>query len=234
GAINSILPLLNEAVNGAVKLLNSVKIAYDFANSVYQFAKEFAAPTDFGQEGLNQLNGQLEKFQALKDKLASGAKLNPIELFQVARFQQSPDQDVAAILDSIIARINAAKQAAIDAKKPITELTVAKNPAVNPGPKASEDRDVFDRTIDQITKHTAQTNADTVAIFQNNAVRAQLRAEFELLNAVLRDHGEVTQEQIDKYEKLRETMSAQEALTAAGITLTKEHAEAFLQASRGI
>ena len=50
----------------------------------------------------------------------------------------------------------------------------------------------------------------------------------------MRDDGEVTQEQIDKYEKLRQTMTAQQALEAAGINLTKEHRDAFLSSSQGI
>jgi hypothetical protein len=72
-------------------------------------------------------------------------------------------------------------------------------------PKA-EKLDSFDRTEEQITRHTASLNADTIALFQNNAAQAQLRAEFQLLNAIRKDEGEVTQEQIDRYQKLRETL----------------------------
>lgn len=94
-------------------------------------------------------------------------------------------------------------------------------------------QDSFDRTEEQITRHTASIKADTIAVSQNSAVQAQLRAEFQLLNAIRKDEGEVTQAQIDQYTKLRETMSAQEALTASGINLTKEHAAAFISASEG-
>ena len=45
---------------------------------------------------------------------------------------------------------------------------------------------------------------------------AQLRAEFELLNGIRKADGEVTQDQVDLYVKLRETMGAQQALVAAG------------------
>jgi len=95
-------------------------------------------------------------------------------------------------------------------------------------------KDAFDRTEEQITRHTAVLKADTLAVAENNAVQAQLRAEFELLNAIRKDDGEVTQAQIDAYEKFRATMSATQALQAAGITLTQDHATAFLTASQNI
>ncbi|WP_249144511.1 hypothetical protein [Bradyrhizobium lablabi] len=102
-------------------------------------------------------------------------------------------------------------------------------------PKEEDDsRDQFEIAIDQINKHIATLNADTAAVFQNNAARQQLRAEFQALTAIMRDDGEVTQQQIDAYEKLRASMSAQQALEAAGISLTREHEAAFLAASNGI
>jgi hypothetical protein len=106
--------------------------------------------------------------------------------------------------------------------------------APKPPPEGEEGRDQFEVAIDSLTRHIATLKADTAAMFENNATRQQYRAEFQALTAIMRDEGEVTQEQIDKYEKLRATMSAQQALTAAGITLTKEHAAAFLSASDSI
>jgi hypothetical protein len=103
-------------------------------------------------------------------------------------------------------------------------------------PPEAEDnsRDQFDAAIDSVNKHIATLNADTAAMFQNNAARAQFRAEFQELTAIMRDNGEVTQAQIDAYEKLRQSMTAQQALDAAGIRLTQEHREAFLLSSQGI
>lgn len=95
-------------------------------------------------------------------------------------------------------------------------------------------RDQFDIAVDDITKRTATLKADTAAVFENNTVQAQLRAEFRELTAIMRDNGEVTQEQIDKYEELRKTMSAQQALEQAGITLTAEHAQKFISSSQAI
>ena len=103
-------------------------------------------------------------------------------------------------------------------------------------PPEAEDnsRDQFDAAIDSVNKHIATLHADTAAMFQNNAARAQFRAEFQELTAIMRDNGEVTQAQIDAYEKLRQSMTAQQALDAAGIRLTQEHREAFLLSSQGI
>jgi hypothetical protein len=95
------------------------------------------------------------------------------------------------------------------------------------------DKDSFDRTEEQITRRTASINADTIAIFQNNAAQSQLRAEFQLLNAIRKDEGEVTEEQIKRYQELRASMSAEQALVQARIQLTPEHKKAFIDASEG-
>lgn len=100
--------------------------------------------------------------------------------------------------------------------------------------KESNARDQFDIAVDDITKRTATLKADTAAVFENNAAQAQLRAEFRELTAIMRDNGDVTQEKIDKYEELRKTMTAQQALEAAGITLTADHAAKFRSSSEAI
>lgn len=96
-----------------------------------------------------------------------------------------------------------------------------------------ESLDSFDRTEEAITRHTATLNADTIAVSQNNAAQAQLRAEFQLLNAIRKDDGEVTQEQIDAYTRLRASMSAEQALVQARISLTPAHRQSFIDASEG-
>lgn len=104
-------------------------------------------------------------------------------------------------------------------------------------PKKKKDaggRDQFDISVDEITRRTATLKADTAAVFENNAVQAQLRAEFRELTALVRDNAGVTQEQVDKYEELRKTMSAVEALNAAGINLEEKKKVAFLSSSEGI
>jgi len=129
------------------------------------------------------------------------------------------------------AAVRQAMQQATDVQSLVRGDTSQPPPAK---PEADGGRDQFEIAIDSITKHIATLNADTAATFQNNAARAQFRAEFQALTAIMRDGGEVTQDQINKYEKLRQSMSAQQALEASGITLTKEHSDAFLNASKNI
>jgi hypothetical protein len=112
-----------------------------------------------------------------------------------------------------------------DPSRPLSNVPVSKQP--------KEAQDSFDRTEESITRHTATINADTIAVSQNNAVQAQLRAEFQLLNAIRKDEGEVTQAQIDQYEKLRATMSAEQALEQAHINLSPAHKASFISASEG-
>lgn len=96
-----------------------------------------------------------------------------------------------------------------------------------------ETQDSFDRTEEAITRHTATVNADTIAVSQNNAAQAQLRAEFQLLNAIRKDDGEVTQAQIDDYTRLRASMTAEQALVQAHINLSPAHKQSFIDASEG-
>ena len=100
-------------------------------------------------------------------------------------------------------------------------------------PETGPEKDSFGRTEEQITRHTATLNADTIAVFQNNAAQAQLRAEFQLLNAIRKDEGEVTQAQIDQYQKLRATMTAEQALVQSHIQLSPAHKASFISASEG-
>jgi hypothetical protein len=238
-AIGGILPLLNDAVNGAVKVVDAVKSAYDFAKSIGQFAVSTVKPVDFDTQKPAEINAELEKMIGYRDRLKAGGTLNPIENFNVGTLAAGgPDQgsNTAEALDKIIARLQAAKAAAGPAEKAIARVVISK-PSINPGPKissGSDSRDQFETTVDQLTKRTATINADTAATFQNNAAQAQFRAEFQLLTAIMRDGGEVTQTQIDSYEKLRQTMSAQQALTASVIQLTNEHSAAFLASSTNI
>lgn len=144
----------------------------------------------------------------------------------------------SAKLKEVQDAINAAKEkAAAPVRVPITGGTTDRTgssrvPRRDTGSQ-TDVQDSFDRTEEQITRHTASLKADTIAVSQNSAVQAQLRAEFQLLNALRKSDGEVTQEQIDQYTRLRETMSAQQALTAAGIELTDKHAKSFFAASEG-
>lgn len=114
----------------------------------------------------------------------------------------------------------------LDRRRALTNVPLKTNPG-------EESDDAFDRTEEQITRHTATIKADTIAVSQNHAAQAQLRAEFQLLNAIRKDDGEVTQEQVDQYTKLRASMSAEQALVEARIKLTPEHRQSFFAAAEG-
>ncbi|MEH2705229.1 hypothetical protein ABIF21_000018 [Bradyrhizobium elkanii] len=200
------------------------------------------------------------KFDAYADALSIAAKDAaglPQDLEQVDRVldrlraKPNADEGIIAGLEEIRAK---AKEAADESERAAKIWSALNFPGGVPTPAArpaaadektgtgvlpvrkqeSDSRDQFDTSIDQINKHIATLNADTAATFQNNAARQQLRAEFQALTAIMRDDGEVTQQQIEAYEKLRGSMSAQQALEAAGINLTSEHKTAFLAASEGI
>jgi len=198
-----------------------------YADSLAILAKNAeGAPQD-----LEQLNRVLEHYKSLSaDKQDPALIAGLEEMRDKARAAAEQLAAVAKLASGLSfpegVPTPAARPAAADDKTGTGVLPKRKT--------GSDARDQFEIGVDQITKRTATLNADTAATFQNNAVQAQFRAEFQLLTAILRDHGEVTQAQIDKYEKLRQTMSAQQALEAAGITLTKEHSAAFLASSQNI
>jgi hypothetical protein len=230
-AIGGILPLLNDAVNGAVAVVNAVKSVYGFISAI----KDFAFAPNIETASLSQLNSLLTQYQDIKKTLDAGQKLNPIQLFQGSNIQDQNHEITGAAVDKAIKDV----QDQIDKRQKQNggrpKITITTGASVNPGPRQAEGgRDQFETAIDQLTKRTATINADTAATFQNNAVQAQFRAEFQLLTAVMRDSGEVTQAQIDTYEKLRQSMSAQQALEQSGIELTDEHAKKFIAASEGI
>ena len=229
-AVGDILPLLNDAVKGAVEVIEAIKSAYGFISAI----KDFAIAPNIETASLSKLNALLEQYGDIKKTLDSGQALNPIQLFQGSNIQDANHEITKAAVDKAINDVKAEIEKRQKDVPPI-RLRVTPNASVNPGPKQSDEADDhFDKAVDQITKRTATINADTAATFQNNAAQAQLRAEFQLLNAIRLDEGEVTQQQIDLYEKYRQTMSAQQALEAAGIDLTKEHAAAFLTTSANI
>jgi len=227
-ALGDILPLLNDAVNGATTLIGYVSTAFNALSAI----KDFAIAPNVDTSGLNKLQSLFDEFSQIRDKLSAGEKLNPIDLFRASNIEEDGkvtveivDKYLALLADRILNFNKNGPRVIID--RP--------NPSTNPGLKQPEEqRDQFDIAVDQLTKRTATLKADTATTFENGAAQAQLRAEFQLLTAIMRDEGEVTQEQIDKYEKLRQTMTAQQALAAAGITLTKEHSEAFISSSESI
>lgn len=224
------LPLLNDAIQGAQAVIGYVGQITSALGAI----KDFAIAPNVDTASLSKLQSLNEQFEGIRDSLERGDKLNPIQLFQASNIQQdgkvtldAVNQHLALIQDRIF---NFNK----DPKNRVIITTGA--PSVNPGlkPQGGDARDQFELAVDQLAKRTATLKADTATVFQNSAAQAQLRAEFTLLAAIVRDEGEVTEEQLARYQKLRESMSATQALQASGITLTEEHAKAFKSASEGI
>jgi hypothetical protein len=220
------------------------------ADFIAEMAKAQGAKAGSGQERFNAIADALDV--ARKDAQGLPQDLDQVNRV-LERYRQliGSDPGIVAGLEEVRAKAAAIADEAERAAKAVSAQSYSGGvPLPAPRPSAADDttdndaklakrktdtsRDQFTIAVDDITKRTATIKADTVALFENNAVQAQLRAEFRELTAIMRDHGEVTQAQIDKYEKLRQTMSAQQALTAAGITLTKEHSAAFISSSEGI
>lgn len=231
----------------AVWLDDLIDRAADF---IAELAKSRGATSGSGQERFNAIADALDI--ARKDSQGLAQDYEQVNrVLERYRGLASADPGVVAGLEEVRAKAKAiadeAERAAkafssenfpggvpVPASRPSSADDTADDDAKLAKRKTDNSRDQFTIAVDDITKRTATIKADTAATFENNAVQAQFRAEFRELTAIMRDHGEVTQAQIDKYEKLRQSMSAQQALTAAGITLTKEHKEAFLSSSEGI
>jgi len=230
---------LDDLIDKAGKLIDSLNLAANvkagsgqgafdvYADSLAILAKDAQGlPQD-----LDQVNRVLEHYKSLSadkqdpaliaglEELRDKAKQAADEVARLARAQSVADFPSGV-------PVPAGGPAAADAKTGTGVLPARKT--------ESDSRDQFDISVDQITKRVATLKADTAAVFENNAAQAQFRAEFQELTAIMRDNGEVTQEQIDKYESLRGSMSAQQALEQSGITLTKEHRDAFLSSSQAI
>ncbi|WP_316197082.1 hypothetical protein [Bradyrhizobium sp. SZCCHNS3053] len=231
---------LDDLVDRAAKLMDGINRASNIqpgsgqgtfdavADSLDILRKDAAGlPQDF-----EQLNRVIEHYKSLSAEKQDPALLAGLEEMrdkaqQVANALRGVDllKSAAAFPEGV--PTPQARPAAANEKTGTGILPARKT-------ESNDGRDQFEVTVDQITKRTATLKADTAAVFQNNAAQAQFRAEFSELTAIMRDNGEVTQEQIDKYEALRASMSAEQALTAAGITLTKEHRDAFLSSSQAI
>lgn len=220
------------------------------ADFITELAKSQGAASGSGQDKFNAVADALDVVR--KDAQGIAQDYDQVNrVLERYKASASADPGVIAGLEEVRAKAKAIADEAERAEKAFSaERFPGGVPTPAPRPSSADDttdndaklakrktdtsRDQFTIAVDDITKRTATIKADTAATFENNAVQAQLRAEFRELTAIMRDHGEVTQAQIDKYEKLRLTMSAEQALVAADITLKKEHKAAFLSSSEGI
>ncbi|TFV34550.1 hypothetical protein E4K66_30760 [Bradyrhizobium frederickii] len=197
-----------------------------------------ADAADLVRKDIQGLPQDLEQIDRVLERLRNNSGVDPalIEGLEDLRAKAKATADEMRGLQVLAAKMQFPDGVPLPAARPAG--------ANEPGPNAArlptrrretgDARDQFDAAVDSITKRTATLKADTAAMFESNAVQAQLRAEFQELTAIMRANGEVTQEQIDNYEQLRKTMSAQQALEAAGITLTADHAQKFIESSEAI
>lgn len=196
-----------------------------------------ADAADLVRKDIQGLPQDLDQIDRVLERLRNKQGVDPalIEGLEDLRAKAKATADEMRGLQVLAAKMNFPDGVPLPAARPASASDPDPNAAKLPvRKKESTARDQFDVAVDNITKRTATLKADTAAVFENNAVQAQLRAEFQELTAIMRDNGEVTQEQIDKYEELRKTMSAQQALEAAGITLTADHAQKFISSSQAI
>lgn len=107
-------------------------------------------------------------------------------------------------------------------------------PTILPKEDEKETKDAFDKATDSINKRTAALLADKAAIGLTAGAQEQFRAELRLLEAAQRDDSDITDAMINKYAELRSTMSAANALTAAGIELEEEKAKKFAASTERI
>ncbi|WLB43015.1 hypothetical protein QIH93_20935 [Bradyrhizobium ottawaense] len=182
------------------------------------------------------LTQDVDQLTRVIDHMAkTGGDPDIIRGLEDARVKAKAAADEVARLAAEQAKANFPEGVPLPSARPAEANSPDPNAAKLPVRKReSSARDQFDVAVDNITKRTATLKADTAAVFENNAVQAQLRAEFQELTAIMRDNGEVTQEQIERYEELRKTMSAQQALEEAGINLTADHGQKFISSSEAI
>lgn len=248
------LPLLNDAIKTAQTLIGYVTTVTGALAAVKGFAVSAFGGQSFDADkaSLAELEKRGETLIRIRDKLNDqstttknvlGAevevKANPLTPTESFVLGQVVDDKGTPIQESVQKNIDLIADRIVNFNKdPAKKIVITSDrPSVNPGLKrAGEDDapDNFDRQVDALTKRTAILQADTATTFQNTTAQAQLRAEFALLTAIVRDEGEVTQEQLDRYTQLRASMSQTQALQAAGIELTKEHGEQFASASQKI
>lgn len=97
-----------------------------------------------------------------------------------------------------------------------------------PDTKAKADStDAWDRETRALDKQNASLIAQTGTLDQNEAAHAALKAELQLLTAAKEADRGVTEKQLVQYETLRGSMSADQAMQAAGIKLKNDDVAAF-------
>lgn len=162
-----------------------------------------ADAADLVRKDIQGLPQDLEQIDRVLERLRGKSGVDPalIEGLEDLRAKAKATADEMRGLQILAAKMQFPEGVPLPAARPAGANEPDPNAARLPTRKKESDgRDQFDVAVDGITKRTATLKADTAAVLENNAVQAQLRAEFQELTAIMRDNGEVTQEQIDNYE----------------------------------
>jgi hypothetical protein len=187
-ALGDILPLLNDAVSGALAVINAVKTAYSFISAI----KDFAVAPNIETSSLNKLNSLLSQYEEIKRTLQAGQPLDPIQAFQASNIPAVDGkitvEEVQKVIDAIKAKIEGANRS-------LPRIVVHPDPSVNPGiKKPSEDRDAFEVAIDQTKKRVAVIDAETATIGQNTEARERAKVVAQLEEAAKRANAQAGKE----------------------------------------
>lgn len=235
-----------------------------FSYMVQSFAPVQDRSTDLLKGQLNNIDsaisGMDSENQKLRDKISaiSASVSETLHVDMLGNVESSTETSGPSLIQRLIGATPQNWQATIDsnekmieaAKKQRAEIAaVLASRSDKPAPNASkpppafkpqpsltggDSKDYFDRQVDSLNKHAAALDADRLAIGRNESQTETYKAELALLQAVQRDGGEVTNAQIEKYTEVRASMSAQQALTQAGITLNTQHAASFQSVTQRI
>jgi hypothetical protein len=95
-------------------------------------------------------------------------------------------------------------------------------------------RDAWDKATESIRKHSISLLADALSVGKSVGEHEQLKAEFQLLEAAKNSDKRITDEMIVSYTKFRQTMSATDAVTAAGIPLEAKKRAEFIKTTEAL
>lgn len=215
-ALGDMLPLLNDAVNGATAVIYAIKTAYSFIQSI----KDFAIAPKVDSASLNQLNNILAEYKDIQATLASGKALSPIQLFQGSNIQNSDHQITKESVDAAIANVNAEIAKRQKDVKHI-QITTDSNASKNPGLKTTDNNDAVDDAINSLNKHNQAIQADADAVGKGAAALAEFRAQAQETAAIQKNGGTITVDQAAQFDKLKASAAAAaQALAEAQVKST--------------
>jgi len=193
------LPLINDAIAAAKRLLEVVGMATSAIGAI----KDFAFGVNVDTASLDKLQSTVDQMLVVRDKLAAGDTLNPIELFQASNAQENGELTVAtvdkylALLADRILNFNKSAGARV--------VISTGTPSVNPGIKSTaggETASAYEREVDAITKKIAVMEAETKAAGTSIENRAAMTEQARLYTAAEKDGIVITEAYAKEIEAL--------------------------------